>query len=128
MKYAIRAHQAAGRPLLAECGGLLYLLDSLANPDTDPIPMVGLLPGRARMQARLTNLGLHAVRLPEGDLRGHTFHHSSAAIDLEPLARTAPLRDQGTPEAVYRLGRLTASYLHLYFPSNPGAAIRLFLP
>jgi cobyrinic acid a,c-diamide synthase len=128
MKAAIRAHQAAGRPLLAECGGLLYLLDSLAGPDADPAPMVGLLPGRARMQTRLANLGLHGVTLPEGDLRGHTFHHSSATIDLEPLARTTPLRDQGTAEAVYRLGRLTASYLHLYFPSNPGAAIRLFLP
>ena len=31
-------------------------------------------------------------------------------------------------EAVYRRQRLTASYVHLYFPSNPQAAARLFLP
>jgi cobyrinic acid a,c-diamide synthase len=126
MKAAIRAHQAAGRPLLAECGGLLYLLDSLAGADGDPVPMVGLLPGRARMQTRLANLGLHRVALPEGELRGHTFHHSRAAIELEPIARSSALRHHGTAEAVYRLGRLTASYLHLYFPSNPNAAVRLF--
>lgn len=128
MKAAIRAHQAAGRPLLAECGGLLYLLDSLAKPDGDSAPMVGLLPGRARMQTRLANLGLHQVELPEGPLRGHTFHHSRAEIDLKPIARSSALRHHGALEAVYRLGRLTASYLHLYFPSNPSAAMRLFLP
>ena len=128
MQAAIRAHQAAGRPLLAECGGLLYLLDSLAGVDGDPAPMVGLLPGRARMQPRLANLGLQGVSLPEGDLRGHCFHHSSAQIALEPIARSRPVRAHGAPESVYRLGRLTASYLHLYFPSNPSAAARLFLP
>jgi len=38
-------------------------------------------------------------------------------------------RQRGSPgEAVYRLGRLTASYVHLYFPSNPDAAASLFLP
>lgn len=128
MKAAIGAHQAAGRPLLAECGGLLYLLDSLANADGDREAMVGLLPGRAVMQQRLANLGLQLVELPEGELRGHTFHHSRAEIDLEPIARSTALRHHGTAESVYRLGRLTASYLHLYFPSNPSAAIRLFLP
>jgi cobyrinic acid a,c-diamide synthase len=128
MQEAIRAHQAAGRPLLAECGGLLYLLDALAVLDGDPAPLIGLLPGRARMQHRLANLGLQQVELPEGILRGHCFHHSRADIDLEPITRTIPLHDRGAPEPVYRLGRLTASYLHLYFPSNANAAARLFLP
>ena len=128
MKAAIRAHQAAGRPLLAECGGLLYLLDSLAAADGAPLPMVGVLPGRARMQPRLANLGLQRVALPEGELRGHTLHHSRAEIDLAPIAQATALRHHGAAEAVYRLGRLTASYLHLYFPSNSGAALRLFLP
>ena len=128
MKAAIRAHQAAGRPLLAECGGLLYLLDTLATAEGDQAPMVGLLPGRARMQPRLANLGLQVVSLPEGELRGHSFHHSRAEIALEPIARSRALREHGAPESVYRLGRLTASYLHLYFPSNPSAVAQLFLP
>ena len=32
------------------------------------------------------------------------------------------------PEAVYRIGRLTASYIHFYMPSNPQAAAELLLP
>jgi cobyrinic acid a,c-diamide synthase len=128
MKAAIRAHHAAGRPILAECGGLLYLLDSLAGTDGNPAPMVGLLPGRARMRGRLANLGLQQVDLPEGTLRGHTFHHSEIETELTPLVLTQPLRQHGRPEGAYRIGRLTASYLHLYFPSNPQAVARLFIP
>ncbi len=127
MRDALQAHQAAGRPLLAECGGLLYLLESLAAVDGEPKPMAGLLRGRARMQPRLANLGLQAVDLPEGALRGHSFHHSQTEIALTPIARSRPVREQGAAESVYRVGRLTASYLHLYFPSNPEAAMRLFL-
>jgi cobyrinic acid a,c-diamide synthase len=37
-------------------------------------------------------------------------------------------RHQGMGEAIYRQGRLTASYMHWYFPSNPAATARLFLP
>jgi cobyrinic acid a,c-diamide synthase len=37
---------------------------------------LGLLPGEARMSPRLVNLGLHAAELPEGTVRGHTFHHA----------------------------------------------------
>jgi cobyrinic acid a,c-diamide synthase len=41
MKAAIRAHHTAGRPILAECGGLLYLLDSLTTPTGTPTPLAG---------------------------------------------------------------------------------------
>lgn len=125
---ALRAHIAAGKPLLAECGGLLYLLDTLADADGHSAPMAGILPGSATVMKRLSNLGLHSARLPEGELRGHTFHHSHAEIAETPLTHSSAARHHGTPEAIYRRERLTASYLHFYFPSNPEAALRLFLP
>ena len=69
-----------------------------------------------------------AVELPEGILRGHTYHHSLTSTALEPLARgLSPNGGRGN-EAVYRLGRLTASYVHFYFPSNPEAAAALLCP
>ena len=40
---AIRAHHAAGKPLLAECGGMLYLLDSLTDVEGTRAELVGLL-------------------------------------------------------------------------------------
>ena len=128
---ALQAHVAAGRPLLAECGGMMSLFDTLRDRDGEAHAMAGLLPGEVAMQPRLVALGTQTVQLPEGQFAGHTFHYSQATTPLQPLARATPLaaRLQGKPgEAIYRHGRLTASYLHFYFPSNPVACAALFLP
>jgi len=128
MQHSIRAHHAQGKPILAECGGMLYLLDRLTDSAGTSAAMVGLLPGHATMKKRLTNLGLYSIALPEGILRGHSFHYSRMETDLEPLALSAGARSGSKEEPAYRTGRLHASYLHHYFPSNPEATARLFMP
>lgn len=128
MKVAIRAHHSARKPIVAECGGMLYLFDSLTALHGHKAEMVGLLPGSARMQEKLANLGLHSVTLPEGELRGHTFHYSQLESTLPAIAISTGVRAGRRGEAVYRAGRLNASYLHLYFSSNPIAAAQLFTP
>lgn len=128
MTEAIRAHHGAGKPILAECGGMLYLCRSLTNAEGASAHLVGLLPADAKMQTRLAALALQEVALPEGTLRGHTFHHSTLGCALEPLVRGECPNYRRTAEAVYRIGRLTASYVHLYFPGNPVAVAALFAP
>lgn len=125
---ALREHVDAGKPLLAECGGMLFLLDSLAGVDGVAWPMAGLLPGHAVMQQRLSGLGMQSVALPEGPLRGHTFHYAHAEIAAEPLAQAVNPDKGPSKEAAYRCQRFTASFVHFYFPSHPEAAQRLFLP
>lgn len=125
---AIRTHHEAGRPILAECGGMLYLLEALTDRDGRREPLLGLLAGEARLQPRLTALALQAVTLPEGHLRGHTFHHSALESPMQPLARGECPNHRRTSEAVYREGRLTASYIHFYLPSDPRAAAALLRP
>ena len=127
MKAAIRAHHAADKPILAECGGMLYLLESLTDTQGQLAAMAGLMPGQARMGDRLANLGMHEIELPEGALRGHSFHYSRLETPLTPLAMSRARQGHGS-EPAYRLGSLLASYLHLYFPSNPRATARLFAP
>jgi cobyrinic acid a,c-diamide synthase len=124
----IRAHRAADKPLLAECGGMLYLLDALTDVDGTRAELLGLLPGEAVMQKRLAALALQAVTLPEGLLRGHTYHHSLTATEMVPLARGVSPNGGRGAEAVYRVGRMTASYVHFYFPSNPAAIAAVFRP
>lgn len=128
MQAAIRAHHDAGKPIHAECGGMLYLCESLTDAGGQRAELVGLLPGRASMQTRLSALALQEVALPEGALRGHTFHHSSLECDLPSLVRGECPNYKRTAEAVWRVGRLTASYIHLYLPGNPLAAAALFRP
>ncbi|WP_061239911.1 cobyrinate a,c-diamide synthase [Ectopseudomonas composti] len=128
MADAIRVHHRAGKPLLAECGGMLYLLDELRDKQGASGRMLGLLSGSAALQARLTALALQEVTLPEGELRGHSYHHSRLESPLQPLALGRCPNGKPVAEAVYRLGRLTASYIHFYLPSNPEAAAALLRP
>ncbi|KJK00799.1 cobyrinic acid a,c-diamide synthase [Pseudomonas sp. 21] len=128
MAQAIHAHHEMGKPILAECGGMLYLLDALTDVAGERGELLGLLPGEARMQKRLAALALQAVTLPEGTLRGHTFHHSLLDSAEIPLARGVCPNDKPVAEAVFRRGRLTASYIHFYLPSDPDAAAALFRP
>jgi len=128
MLAAIRAHHQAGKPLLAECGGMLYPLDALTDVAGERAELAGLLAGEATMQKRLAALALQAVELPEGTLRGHTYHHSLTSTELEPIARGQSPNGGRGAEAVYRIGRLTASYVHFYFPSNPDATAALLVP
>ncbi|TBW12587.1 cobyrinate a,c-diamide synthase [Azotobacter chroococcum subsp. isscasi] len=128
LRAAIRAHHEAGKPILAECGGMLYLLDGLTDLDGRRAAMLGLLPGEAWMQPKLAALALQEVELDGARLRGHSYHHSTLACALTPVAHGECPNYRRTAEAVYRRGRLTASYIHFYLPSAPRAAAALLRP
>lgn len=121
---ALKVHVAIGKPLLAECGGLMTLFEQIIDKAGVSHNFGGILPGRAVMQNRLAALGIQNADLPEGQISGHTFHYSKSETPLTPLlrARTPDGRDG---EAIYRMLRSTASYVHIYFPSNPIAVAHL---
>lgn len=122
----LRQHVAAGKPLYAECGGMLYLLESLTDKAGNCADMLGLLPGHATLGQRLAGLGLQSLRLAGGELRGHTFHYSSLQTPLPPVTYATRYSSSLPGESLYCCGSIVASYLHLYFPSNPVAVARLF--
>jgi cobyrinic acid a,c-diamide synthase len=126
MKAGIRRHHQCGKPIVAECGGMLYTLDSLTTTDGRRAEMAGLMPGDAVMQKTLTSIGWQSIGFANGALRGHTFHHSRLLSDLEPSERAHCPLGGPTSESVYRVGSLLASYVHFYFPSNPAACAQLF--
>jgi cobyrinic acid a,c-diamide synthase len=66
--------------------------------------------------------------MPGGLLRSHTFHHSLIETQLIPIAFGERLHNTSAGEAIYQQNRITASYLHCYFASNPVATAQLFLP
>lgn len=126
MAAALACHVDAGKPLLAECGGMMACFEHLHTLDGQRHATFGLLAGGSAMQARLAGLGLVTADLPEGRLQGHTFHYSTSSSDA-PVVAIAHKSAGSGGEAVYRRRRLTASYMHFYFPSNPEAAAQLFL-
>ncbi len=121
----IAAFARAGRPVLAECGGLLYLCEEL-----DGVPMCGVLPARGRMAGRLSIGYREAVAVAGSALwqageavRGHEFHYSAvegdgaAAWELTARGRT---RAEGLVA-----GAVHGSYLHVHWAAFPQAARRL---
>jgi cobyrinic acid a,c-diamide synthase len=122
---SIHAAHAAGMPILAECGGMMVLAESLADKDGNAWPMAGLLPGRVLMQSRLAGLGSQGLATQAGQMRGHTFHYSRLETPVSPTAWTVKHPSGAQGEAVYRVGSLTASYFHAFFASNPAGAASL---
>ena len=122
----LATHLRDGKPLLAECGGMLTLLDSLTDTEGTAHPMAGQMPGQARLQKRFAALGLQAIDWPEGSLRGHTFHYSTMDTPLEAIAQASNPNGGRSAEALYAQGSLRASYVHHYFPSNPEAIAAFF--
>jgi cobyrinic acid a,c-diamide synthase len=125
---AIARHVSSGKPAYAECGGMLYLLESLTDHQGRCATLAGVLPGHAIMHRRLQSIGYHTAPLPNGRLRGHTFHHSTVETPLTPAAHTERAQSSAQGEALYRRERLVATYFHGYFPSSPRAAAELFQP
>jgi cobyrinic acid a,c-diamide synthase len=129
LRDSLAAHIAAGKPVWAECGGMMALFDTLVTLEGQRHAQWGVLRGEVSMQKLLAGLGPQQLPLAGGTLRGHTFHYSTTATPLQPVARTSrpgtvPAPDAG--EAVWQHGAVRASYFHAWFPSCPEALVELF--
>ena len=129
LREGIAEHMAQGKPVWAECGGMLALCDGVTALDGSTQSMWGLLPGQVVMQSRLGGLGMQQLALDAGLLRGHTFHYTRLETAMPVLTRSsrpgaAVQADRG--EALYQHGSVRASYFHAWFPSCPSAVAALF--
>ena len=129
---SMRTFAAGGRPIYAECGGLMYLAEALEDLDGVTHPMVGLLPATVRMRPRRLSLSYTEVTLraasplgPSGTVaRGHEFHFSSLDPVPATVARAYRLRRRRGEERDegYQIGNALLSYVHLHFASSPHMA------
>ena len=122
----IRAFNAQSKPILAECGGFLYCLEDLTDLDEVTHTMAGILEGQGTMRGKRGCQGMQAAMLPEGEVRAHAHHRSRSQNTPAPIAHGKRQRHPAPGESIYRQQGLTASYLHLFFPSNPEAVAQLF--
>jgi cobyrinic acid a,c-diamide synthase len=125
LRTAVATFAASGRPILAECGGLLFLCSEL-----DGHEMCGVLPASARMTDRLT-LGYReaaaATPTPWLDagqsVRGHEFHYTQVDSEASPSAWILRGRGGERPEGIVA-GGVQASYLHVHWAAHPQLAWR----
>jgi cobyrinic acid a,c-diamide synthase len=132
MRRAIHEFGQTGRPVYAECGGLMYLAARIVDLEGAAHEMVGLLPGTSVMSQRLT-LGYREVQamrdtllLRAGEMvRGHEFHYSEWLDRPADDSWAYQIQSQPEPRAEgFAAGNVLASYVHLHFAARPEMAER----
>ncbi|MCU1322710.1 MAG: Cobyrinic acid A,C-diamide synthase [Acidobacteriaceae bacterium] len=132
MLSAIREFVASGRPVYAECGGMILLSQQLTTRDGTTYPMAGVLPFEIEMTGRLVGFGYVNVELTNDCLlgkagtvlRGHSFHYSRISNEFQAATNYRlqySLSGREENEG-YRLGNMLASYVHLHFRAEPTIA------
>jgi cobyrinic acid a,c-diamide synthase len=111
----------ARKPLYAECGGLMYLTESITTFEGATYAMVGSLPTHTLMGKglslgyRTTTARETTVLVQQGEtLRGHEFHRSHLSQNS-----TSPIYHLNNSPEGWSLPGLHASYLHMHWGSRP---------
>lgn len=110
-----------GGKILAECGGMMYLGNYIADENGEEYPMTGILNIATSMQHKKLAIGYKKVKIGNTVLKGHEFHYSQFI--------QAPVTDE-TGISIWNAGNgllqlpifkspnLLASYFHFYFGNN----------
>lgn len=116
----------SGLPTAAECGGFLYLGQSLTDAEGQSWPMAGVLPGEAKDAGRLVRFGYAALSADSDSLLFragesfpiHEFHHWDSTANGTALAAKKPVG-----AAAWRCGFVNehfyAGFPHLYWAGTP---------
>ncbi|PSO49999.1 MAG: cobyrinic acid a,c-diamide synthase [Cyanobacteria bacterium SW_9_44_58] len=122
----LQAAIANGIPTYAECGGLMYLSQSITDLAGETWPMAEILPTHTIMEKRLTLGYRQAIPYPNNPLLsantaiwGHEFHRSQLQTpSASPLYQLCDLYRNQYQEG-WKLGSVYASYLHLHWGNLP---------
>ena len=131
LRRAVAAAVAAGMPAVAECGGFLYLGQTLADEAGSVWPMAGVLPGDGFRAGRLVRFGYADLTAREDSLLFragervpvHEFHHWDSTCPGDALEAEKP--DGRRWRCGFAGPRLYAGFPHLYLAGRPRLAERL---
>ena len=131
MRDSIKGAVAGRMPTAAECGGFLYLGQSLEGTDGRTWPMAGYLPGEGVKQDRLVRFGYANLSAPSDSLLFeagepvpvHEFHYWDSTRNGEDLTASKPLTGRSWT-CGFVSDRLYAAFPHLYFAGRPELAER----
>ena len=116
----------SGLPTAAECGGFLYLGQSLTDAEGQSWPMAGVLPGEAKDAGRLVRFGYATLSADSDSMLFragesfpiHEFHHWDSTANGTALAAKKPVGG-----AAWRCGFIDehfyAGFPHLYWAGTP---------
>ena len=129
MREEVRAAVLGGLPTVAECGGFLYLNQTLADGEGRAWPMAGVFPGRAANTGKLGRFGYVTLTAQTGGLLGpagtkipaHEFHYWDTGAPGADFRAEKPQSARGW-DCAYHTPTLYAGFPHFHFCAAPGAA------
>lgn len=121
-----------GLPVYGECGGLMYLGNSLSDLEGTHYPMVGAIPVVSSMEGRRLHLGYREVEsrtdsplLSKGQrVRGHEFHWSVLETPGDESSSVYKVLNQDDRPEGFQYGSVWASYIHIHLGSDSDLAKR----
>lgn len=125
MRKAIRDSITAGMPSVAECGGFMYLHDTLVDKTGASFGMAGVLPAECKDTGKLVRFGYVEIEEKEAGwlpaatrIRGHEFHYYDSSDNGMDCVAQKPVTGRSWP-CIHSTPEHWWGYPHLYYPSNP---------
>lgn len=132
MLKSVRGFASSGRPVYAECGGMIYLSKSITTTDGAVFEFAGVLPFSTEMTNKAVQFGYVTVELTRDCLlgaagtvvRGHSFHYSriTEAPDTKTCYRVQYSLSKREENEGYLVSNVLASYIHIHFRTSPRLA------
>ncbi|PWW32079.1 cobyrinic acid a,c-diamide synthase [Cytobacillus oceanisediminis] len=127
VKISIKEAVESGLPTLAECGGYMYLTEAITTTEQHEYSMVGIIPGKVKMQPKLAALGYREVTGEPGNFllaeniqaRGHEFHYSTFETNETENHAYSSKGMRGQKKEGFMKYNLVAGYTHIHFASCP---------
>ena len=125
MRESIKKAIQSNIPSIAECGGFMYLHDSIRLEDGSVYPMVGVINAESSYAGKLVRFGYVEINekrslfLKEDRcIKGHEFHYFDSTDNGKDAVATKPVTGKNW-ECVHAGVNHWWGYPHLYYPSNP---------
>lgn len=130
---SIRKAAEDGMPIIAECGGFLYLQKELTDTSGKTYEMAGVLDGSSHMTNKLSHFGYVEVKAQNENpylelgqcIRGHEFHYYDTTDNGQVCKMVKPSGKRSWMGGQLK-GNVFGAFVHLYYPSNP-EFVRSFL-
>lgn len=129
MRMEIRQKIMSGLPVIAECGGFMYLHDTIEDMDGIRRQMAGVIPGHVFRTSHLNRFGY--IRLEQkipvfgeealGEISAHEFHYFESENCGEDFRAQKPLSNRHW-DCIHAGERMLAGFPHLHYYSNPNVA------
>ena len=131
MRKSIKEALEQHLPSLAECGGFMYLHETLTEKDGKKFPMAGVIPAECRYMGKLVRFGYVEVLLPEQfcdkntdeetereKIKAHEFHYFDSTANGEDCIAKKPVTGRRW-KCIHAAEDHFWGFPHLYYPSNP---------